>query len=110
HLVVTLFSPKFHYLFLAGRIKANMFTASPARRAAAWVFTLVLIGTAVATGQVTTLLLAWYFPITFLYHISALLQFVCEHRWLTQREPDEPAKVHLARLTVGRFLGAAFPE
>jgi hypothetical protein len=110
HLFVTLFSPKFHYLFLAARIKANMFTASAARRAAAWAFALMLIGSAVATGQVITLVVAWYLPIIFLYQISALLQFVCEHRWLLRRESNEPAKSHLARLTVGRFLGTAFPD
>lgn len=52
---------------------------------------------------------AWVLPVIFLYHISSLLQFVCEHRWMRIKAVGESDKIHLMRLTVGRFFGEPVP-
>jgi hypothetical protein len=43
------------------------------------------------------------------HHVSSLLQFTSEHRWLRVRDPAEPRRLYLARLTSGRFSGEAPP-
>jgi len=105
----TILSPRFHALYLFYRLKANFWTCPGYRKAMAIGFHGGLLATALAVGAFPTYVVAWLFPITILQHISALLQFSCEHRWLLVREPDEPAQVYLARLTVGRFLGDPAP-
>ena len=61
------------------------------------------------TASWAPFLVAWVFPLTFLCHISALLRFTCEHRWLHVPDRNESPKLVLARLTVGRFLGDPVP-
>ena len=61
------------------------------------------------TGAWLPYLIAWVFPIYVIYHISAILQFTCEHYWLRVRLPGETSKIYLARLTTGRFLGEPAP-
>lgn len=113
-LLATVFSPKFHLLFFAARLKANFVGSrgrptSRARLAAAYVFNAGLLAAVAYANLWYAFLLCWFFPLTLLYHVSAILQFVCEHRWLLKRLPDEPAKMYVSRMTVGRFLGSRFP-
>jgi hypothetical protein len=109
HLAITIFSPRFHILFFAARVKANFFSSGLRRKIAAYAFNTALLTAVIISNQWLAFLLCWFMPMTVLYHITALLQFVCEHRWLLQRQRNEPAKLHIARLTVGRFLGSAYP-
>lgn len=105
----TLVSPRFHLLYLYYRLKANFFTSPVYRRCMAAAFHATLLAVVLVTGSFTTYAVAWLIPLTVVFHISALLQFVCEHRWLRVRGPEEPYQVYLARLTVGRFTGEPAP-
>lgn len=78
----TLFSPRFHWLFLRARLIANFVTAPLYRCLMAVIWTgIVLLGVAI-TNAWFAFFAAWLFPLTVLYHIAALFQFVSEHRWL----------------------------
>lgn len=105
----TLVSPRFHALFLMARLASNFTRAAPYRRLMALGLHAAVVAIVAATDAWLTWLLAWVVPLTFLYHIAALLQFICEHRWLQIAEPGQPAKVVLARLTAGRFMGEPAP-
>lgn len=50
------------------------------------------------------------FPLTILFQISAILQYVTEHRWLLVRRPEQSAIVYLNQMTVARFTGAMPPS
>jgi len=101
-------SPRYHLLFFAARVKANLF-GGLRRSLLVFAFYGSLFAVVILTNQWRAVLLCWVLPITLLYQASALLQFVCEHRWLLQRQSDQSAKLHVGRLTVGRFLGAPYP-
>ncbi|KYF64591.1 hypothetical protein BE11_45505 [Sorangium cellulosum] len=105
----TLVSPRFHAMFLMARLASNVTRAAPYRRLMALGLHAVIVVIVAAKGAWLTWLVAWVFPLTFLYHIAALLQFICEHRWLRVADPGQPAKVVLARLTAGRFMGEPAP-
>ncbi len=108
-LVRTLWSLQFHTTFFMARLKANFGTAPRYRRMMAWVYVVSLLALVAATNTWLAFLVAWAFPLTVLYHISALLQFTSEHRWLQVKDPTQPGKLILARLTSGRFLGDPVP-
>lgn len=110
HLGRTLVSLRFHGFFLFGRLRANLMGRAPYRRAMAVVFHGALLAAVLATGQLEVFLVAWLFPLTLLYHIASLLQFLGEHKWLRVRRSEESARIYLARLTSGRFLGEPAPE
>lgn len=109
HLGRTLVSLRFHGLFLLYRLRANFVSSPRYRRALAAGFHGLLLGSVIATGNLVPFVAAWLFPLTFLYHVASLLQFLGEHQWLRVRRPDEPAQVYLARLTSGRFSGEPAP-
>lgn len=109
-LIKTLPSPRFHYLFLRARLAANFKTSGRYRIAMSIAIQGVVLAIVAATHTWIYWFVAWIFPLTFLYHISALLQFTSEHRWLRVRHSDEPARLALARLTLGRFMGEPVPS
>ncbi len=108
-LAMTLVSPYFHGLFLGYRLRTNFVSCPPFRRALAWVLQGGVATLLLAMSGATGLVIAWLFPLTFLYHSSSLLQFLGEHRWLQVRPPGASNKLHLARLTSGRFVGEPAP-
>lgn len=103
----TLVSPKFHYLFL----KARLFSAlvdSPWKHRS---LVLLWLGALAAIGGVIgpwAFLITILLPLTFLYHISALLQFVTEHRWRSILGPASNDQEY-ADLCTGRFCGEMPP-
>lgn len=105
----TLISPRFHGSFLMARLTSNFARAAPHRRLMALGVHTAVLAIVAATDAWLVWLVAWIFPLTFLYHVAALLQFICEHRWLRVADPGQPAKVVLARLTAGRFMGESPP-
>ena len=68
-----------------------------------------LISFVAITGIWLEFFIAWFLPVTVFYQISALLQFLSEHRWLRTRRNDETKKEHLAKLTAARFFGEPYP-
>lgn len=103
-------SPRYHALFLYYRLKSNFWTCPTYRKVMSVVFHATVL-TLVAIYDVwLAYLVGWVIPILFVYHVAALLQFTCEHFWLQVRRPEDSAKVYLARLTTGRFMGEPAPS
>lgn len=82
----TVWSPRFHGLFLWARLKANYLTAPRYRRLMAGSSTAAVLAGLALTGAWIPWVIAWVVPIFPLYHVAALLQFICEHKWLQVQE------------------------
>jgi len=74
-------SLQYHWGFLKARLKANLIDPPLSRRWMSAIFILLTIVLVTATNTWTTFMVAWVFPLTILYHISALCQFSSEHIW-----------------------------
>jgi hypothetical protein len=98
----TAISPQFHWLFLEARSKANFMNESIYRRMITLLLIVLLISGAILTQSFPKFVLAIIFPLTFLYHIASLLQFLSEHEWGGTHN-DTTTKSH------GRFCGTAPP-
>jgi hypothetical protein len=96
-----LVSPKFHWLFLKNRLKANLIDAPFYRRLMSVIFILAVAATVTVTNSWVTFLVVWVFPLTFLYHISALCHLSSEHLWAATGSIE--SKSH------ARFCGEPFP-
>ena len=81
-LLKTIVSPRFHWQFLCARFVTNFITAPFYRSVIAVVWNAGLLGIVTLTHAWAAFLVAWLFPLTFLYQMSALLQFLSEHKWL----------------------------
>ncbi|TAE83313.1 MAG: hypothetical protein EAZ60_21810 [Oscillatoriales cyanobacterium] len=101
HLWRTAISPRFHWLFLEARFKANFMNESIYRRIITILFIIFLIAGAILTQSFFKFVLAIIFPLTFLYHIASLLQFLSEHKWGSTH--NKTTKSH------GRFCGVTPP-
>ena len=90
-------SPKFHWLFLQARLKANFINSPLYRRfmSVSFVFAVGVLIT--VTNSLTTFIAVWVFPLTIPYHIASLLQFISEHDWAGNGSIE--SKCH------GRFCG-----
>lgn len=109
--VLTLLSPRYHFLFLRERLKANFVTASGPRRTAAYLFwAAVLTALAVWPGAIVPFLVAYFIPVTAGYHVSALMQFTSEHVWLTPCHAGDTMRARARRCTRGRFCGDPLPS
>jgi hypothetical protein len=100
-LIRTFFSPIFHLLLLKARLQANFITSPLYRRLMAVVFSVAVVVGVVITHSLPTFIVAWVVPLTMLYHIAALLQFLSEHDWAGRGTNN--SKSH------GRFCGQAPP-
>jgi hypothetical protein len=98
----TLVSPQFHWFFFKARLKANFVDAPLYRRLMSLVWSLVAIAFVTTTHSWATFFVAWVFPLTFLYQISALCQICSEHLWGATGSIE--SKSH------GRFCGEAPPD
>ena len=119
-LAMTLFSPRFHWMFFKARLQWN-FTAKATplwRKAAAFLLHGgTLAGVIAACFACRTALpfwiyvMAWVAPLGPGFAISALAQWCTEHKWLRMemQDPKAPYRVLLTRLTNGRFVGDAVP-
>lgn len=110
HLAWTLVSPRFHFLFLRGRLRSNFVAASRPRRLAAialWLTVALMLATHPA--WIVPFVILWVVPLTLGYHMSSLLQFASEHLWLLPCR-GEGTREHAKALTRGRFCGDALPD
>jgi hypothetical protein len=100
-LLRTLVSPRFHATFALARLRSAIVTASWTHRAfvVGWLAILVAIASIVPWWAFA---IAIGIPLGPGYQISALLQFLTEHRWLERKQgPKTPQD--LADRTIGRF-------
>jgi hypothetical protein len=107
-LAFNLISPQFHRLFLQSRFQSNFITAPRYRRLMSLIWVILVISFVTLTHSWLNFTLACLFPLTFLYHNSALLQFCSEHRWLSIQGTSN--KRLLGRKNLGRFMGEAPPN
>ena len=110
HLQWTVVSPVFHGRFLLARIRANFVEPGPARRAGSLLWLAALVGAVTWAHVWLPFLVVWVVPLTVLYHVSALVQFLSEHAWYSVRAAGTKKSEHLAGLTVGRFCGDPAPQ
>lgn len=104
-LFATMVSPYFHYLFIKMRIQSALFTAPLASRLTGGLMLLswVIIGSLTSWQLVfTVFIMPWFF----LYHISALLQFLTEHAWMVSGDGPITQQEYADRCW-GRFCGEA---
>lgn len=106
-LVIGLLSPKVHLVFLAARLKSNLFN-SGWRRSLASLLYLALLGYLAAQCGWMAILMSWVLPIGLLYQISAIMGWVGEHAWFEPPTSDRAAW-HNAR-THARFFGLPYPH
>ena len=108
--VVTLVSPRYHLTFLRERLRANFVTATVPRRVAAgvvWSGVVALL--MVYPSAIVPTIVAYFIPVTFGYHVSALMQFTSEHVWLTPCRAGDTVRSRARRATRGRFCGDPLP-
>ena len=107
---MTLFSFRFHGIFMAARLRSAM----GKKRSGVWrVITFVwvtglFIGLPLLIGLWTAVAVVWI-PLIVVYQCSALLQFLTEHAWLRTGKAPE-GKVDYAQRCWGRFLGERCPS
>lgn len=107
NLWMTIFSPIFHFLFLRARLGSLL-------RSKFLILTISLVvlsmhATLVGIYGWKLYLLAVAFPMFFLYHISALLQFLTEHAWNVAGNSIKDWSEYTARCW-GRFCGERYPK
>lgn len=104
----TLVSPFFHFRFIRGRLKGNLQAKGLTRRISFLTFHTLVLGVVIATNSLVTYMVAYLFPIFFLYHIAALLNFSSLHLWLKNNTAANP-KERMCQLSHGRFCGSSVP-
>jgi hypothetical protein len=105
-----LVSPRVHAVFFLARLRANLIKCPLYRRLAAiaWISTVAI--SVAATHTWLPFIVGCLFPLTVLYHISAMCQFVTEHFWTRCRQPGQSAKDHYLSMLVNRHLGDPLPK
>jgi hypothetical protein len=106
-LLVGLFSPKVHLVFLAARLESNLLS-SGWRRSLVSVLYLTLLAGGVAHLGWAAFFMSWLLPIAFLYQVSAIVGWAGEHTWFAAKTGSLEAW-HDAR-THARFFGLPFPD
>ncbi|MDD9855646.1 MAG: fatty acid desaturase [Gammaproteobacteria bacterium] len=98
----TFVSPYFHFVFLKSRIQSSL--VKPNFRvkdfAVCWIF--VIVGVVAFSWEIA--LFVFVIPWFFLYHISALLQFLTEHAWMSSVYAPK-SNAEYADRCLGRFCG-----
>ncbi len=107
--LVNIVSPRFHLRFLLRRIGGAWRSPDRAHNAigvGVWVVTTAL---AVATGHVTTFLVAWVFPVVVLLQIATVFRILCEHRFPDPEMIMARGKDFASHATAGVFPGSVPP-
>ncbi|PSB02095.1 hypothetical protein [Merismopedia glauca] len=108
-LIRSLLSPIFHFRFLAKRFIASFCAPHMAHNLKSWLFLTFVLWLVAITNSWLTFFVAWVFPLTILYQISATLRLCVEHSFPPSDEVIRN-KANYAGLTVGIFLGESTPE
>lgn len=108
HFWATVFSARFHWLFLIARLKSNFVTARPFRLLLSIVWGLAL-GAACYYTPFWVFATAVLVPMIPLYQISTLLNTITEHAWLQSEEGPTDMRLYADRCWA-RFCGEACPD
>ncbi len=107
--LLALISPRIHGLFSLGRLRANFVDAPRYRRMMAMIWFATVIAVVAVTHQWTALMLGFVLPLSVLFQVSSIAQFVTEHHWAKQRPAGVSAKEHHLSLLINRHLGDPLP-
>ncbi|MGR9556467.1 fatty acid desaturase (plasmid) [Rhizobium leguminosarum] len=107
---IVFISPSFYLRGFAERLKCNLVAGSVWRRIGflAWAVALLSLPFWLDRGA-EVLLLAFVVPVILLSQLSALLDRLGEHAWLTERDPQHGVRYYYAAATWARFCGAPVP-
>ncbi len=108
--ISALLSARIHALFLASRCKANYIASPPYRRIMAYAWLVIVLTVTTISQKWVEIVIGCVLPMTLLYQMSAMCQFVTEHLWARQRQPGQSAKEHHLSLLVNRHLGDSLPK
>lgn len=102
-------SPKFYWLGFVDRAKCNVLVGTWRRVAFAlwagfWLSTPFWL-----PNGVLVLVLAFVVPVILLAQLSALLDKLGEHSWLTPPNPEHPSKFYTVEATAARYCGSPVP-
>jgi fatty acid desaturase len=106
-LLLGLLSPRVHFVFLATRFKANLFSSGLSRSAASLSYLTLIVVLAERFGW-ATIFVSWLLPVVFLYQISAIVGWAGEHAWFEPMAGD--LKEWSNARTHARFFGVPFPR
>ncbi|AZV79016.1 fatty acid desaturase [Parasedimentitalea marina] len=109
-LLLTLFSPRYHLLFLWDRTRSNFISGSLLRHVIAWSMHGAVLCLVTWYGVWNVWLLAWFVPIGPLLAISIGLQVPAEHLWLSRRASNEAPRDFVRRISHGRFFLISAPR
>jgi len=103
-------SPRFYAVTFLDRLRSNALKGSVRRVAfVAWAALWLSMPFWVPDGWLV-LLLAFVLPVILLNQLSALLDKLGEHAWLTPRDPDLDHRYYTVEATSARFCGSAVPS
>lgn len=109
-LFVAICSPRFHVTFLAARVR-SLLGSQPFWRQlctiAAWA---VVLGVVCWTSSVHAAVAGLVVPVTVLYQISVLLEFISEHAWFVEPGALAQQKYIHGTHSWGRFCGRRVPS
>lgn len=100
-------SIKFHATFLEERLKSALLRSEGGYRLVAigWLAFILILGFCL---PLSVWLIVIVLPMTLLYQVSALLQFLSEHPWLASAEPPRTDQEYMERCWA-RFCGDPIP-
>ncbi len=110
-LITAIFSPFFHARFLFNRLKSSFCSPSLRHNINSFLFASLIFVLVFLTNSWFIFFVAWIFPLTILYQISASLRLCAEHCFLeVEFSQQRRNKKIISRLTVGIFLGESIPD
>jgi hypothetical protein len=107
NLFLTCISPKFHILYLWGRIKSN-FVGLPTYRLVMSVLWLCSLSSIAVNLGASTFALAIVIPMTIIYQICSILHLLTEHVWIIRKDGMSIEQSHISHC-LGRFSGQPTP-
>ncbi|WP_375415253.1 fatty acid desaturase [uncultured Bradyrhizobium sp.] len=108
---LTFISPVFYLKGISRRLRSNLFSERKWRRHAFIVYAAFWLSLPLwLPNGLSVLLLAFGVPIVVLFQISALLDNLGEHAWLTPRDPRLSSRHYHVPATWARFCGRPLPD
>lgn len=104
-----IFSPFFHARFLRRRIQVSLASHDASHNMIGIGFWASLIGLSWAGGFLTTLLVAWIFPVAILLQIATIFRILCEHRFPAAELIERRGKEFVCLATAAVFPGSMPP-
>lgn len=109
YFITTLISPKFHFAYFWGRLRLN-FAGNDYRRGMSAAYAIALASALLSSGLWLEWAVLWLVPISVLFQISSLINYLSEHRWPNVEAGETLGRAEKAGLSFGRFCGDPVPK